>query len=391
MKNIYCIVGPSGCGKTTLTEALAEKYGYKVIESYTTRPPRYEGEKGHIFVSPEEFKALGEMCAYTKFDGHEYGVTPDLIERNDLYVIDPAGIEYLRQKYNGEKGVKVIGITAPVDILIERMIVRGDSEDKIIKRLANDAEAFKHLDYITDAFVESDRPIEELCESVKYRIDNFEEREKHEFSLLNEFGKVVEDGKQFYSYNEAYSALLKSETYASGLPDGWKLRDDTKLAEERYLKEIKRLKPSFKSSMIKIQMSGISHSEGHTAVPFRYKGKDYFYRSSPSDEWIQEVKRDLPSLTGEQVLKNKINFLYKQMEKIDMKLATEYETGETDWSAQLEYSLVRMKTTISYLEKAVEYIKQKSVISSLDKKIEKAANKQKKSDQHVKREAEPSL
>lgn len=143
MKNIYCIVAPSGCGKTTLVEAMEQKYGYKSIQSYTTRPRRYEGETGHIFVTPEEFRSLGEMCAYTKFDGNEYGVTADLIEQNDLYIIDPAGVEYLRKKYTGEKGIRIIGLSASIDVLVERMAGRGDSDEKIIRRLANDAEEFK--------------------------------------------------------------------------------------------------------------------------------------------------------------------------------------------------------------------------------------------------------
>ena len=53
-KGIYLIVGKSGSGKTTLVEAL-KKYGYTSIESYTTRPKRFEGETGHTFITEEEF------------------------------------------------------------------------------------------------------------------------------------------------------------------------------------------------------------------------------------------------------------------------------------------------------------------------------------------------
>ena len=54
MNNIFLIVGCSGSGKTTITEQLEQKYGLKSIQSYTTRPPRYDGETGHIFISNEE-------------------------------------------------------------------------------------------------------------------------------------------------------------------------------------------------------------------------------------------------------------------------------------------------------------------------------------------------
>lgn len=66
LKNIYLIVGPSGSGKTTIANELKATYGYKAVESYTTRPPRYEGERGHIFVSDEEFDALGPIIERTQ-------------------------------------------------------------------------------------------------------------------------------------------------------------------------------------------------------------------------------------------------------------------------------------------------------------------------------------
>ena len=52
---ILLIVGASGTGKTTVANTLSKMFGMKQIQSYTTRPPRYEGEKGHIFVTDEEF------------------------------------------------------------------------------------------------------------------------------------------------------------------------------------------------------------------------------------------------------------------------------------------------------------------------------------------------
>ena len=50
MKNIYLIVVCSGSGKTAITEKLEELYNLKSIQSYTTRPPRYDGETGHTFI-----------------------------------------------------------------------------------------------------------------------------------------------------------------------------------------------------------------------------------------------------------------------------------------------------------------------------------------------------
>jgi guanylate kinase len=52
MQNIYLIVGRSGFGKDTVVDCLCERYGYKRIISYTTRPRRNEQDK-HIFVTIE--------------------------------------------------------------------------------------------------------------------------------------------------------------------------------------------------------------------------------------------------------------------------------------------------------------------------------------------------
>src|SRR5690606_5799352 len=88
---VVCLVGPSGVGKTSVAYALQEEYGYNVIESYTTRPPRYEGEKGHTFINifdeleeswihpSEPFERLiggyNNVIAYNKYNDYEYWAT----------------------------------------------------------------------------------------------------------------------------------------------------------------------------------------------------------------------------------------------------------------------------------------------------------------------------
>ena len=45
-RKCICIVGKSGTGKSTLVNKLKFKYNLTSVESYTTRPPRYENEQG---------------------------------------------------------------------------------------------------------------------------------------------------------------------------------------------------------------------------------------------------------------------------------------------------------------------------------------------------------
>ena len=61
MKPLYLWVGQSGSGKTTVVNYLEEVYSYKSLQSYTTRPQRYEGETGHIFVTDPEFDELKNL------------------------------------------------------------------------------------------------------------------------------------------------------------------------------------------------------------------------------------------------------------------------------------------------------------------------------------------
>lgn len=150
MNNIFLIVGCSGSGKTTITEQLEMKYGLKSIQSYTTRPPRYDGETGHIFISNEEFDKLTDMVAYTEFAGNRYCATAEQVENNDLYVIDPNGIDYFIKSYKGKKTPKIIFIDSDLTTRYDRMVKRAEDKgdafltavDKALNRIKNDVVEF---------------------------------------------------------------------------------------------------------------------------------------------------------------------------------------------------------------------------------------------------------
>lgn len=151
---IFLIVGCSGSGKTTITEQLEQKYGLKSIQSYTTRKPRYEGESGHTFVSDEEFDKLTDIVAYTEFAGNRYCATAEQVENNDLYIIDPKGVDFFMKAYKGSKTPKIIFISSNLTTRYERMVGRAETKGKShqeaiessLTRIVNDAGEF--YDYI---------------------------------------------------------------------------------------------------------------------------------------------------------------------------------------------------------------------------------------------------
>ena len=150
MKNIYLLVGPSGSGKSSVAQELERRYGLKEVVSYTERPRRYLGEKGHIFVTPKEFDSLGPMCAFTVYNGYRYGVPRSCVNECDTYVIDPAGVRYLKEHYAGAKGIVTIVIWVPERTRIQRMVNRGDTGEKIFSRIACDAKEFRDFETLCD-------------------------------------------------------------------------------------------------------------------------------------------------------------------------------------------------------------------------------------------------
>ena len=150
---IICILGKSGSGKTTIVEKLNKEYGYEILESYTTRKPRYEGETGHQFVDLITFEALPDKVAYNEFDGNHYCATKSQVDEADLYVVDVPGLKQLKQLYQGKEIISIY-IDVPMEDCLERMRKRGDSEDKCWERLRHDNSAFQgvkgEVDYVVN-------------------------------------------------------------------------------------------------------------------------------------------------------------------------------------------------------------------------------------------------
>ena len=122
---ILLITGKSGVGKDTIADFLCKSYGYTKVKSYTTRPPRYEGEDTHIFVSRSAFNELSNRVAYTNRNGVEYCATAAQANNSDIYIIDPPGIEYFLEQYRSRRKIIIIEVTCPESQRIGRVLNRS--------------------------------------------------------------------------------------------------------------------------------------------------------------------------------------------------------------------------------------------------------------------------
>lgn len=141
---LYLFVGKSASGKTTVANFLEQKHGLKQVQSYTTRPPRYEGEIGHLFVNDEQFDNLGKLVAYTEYNSFRYGTTAEQLDQCQIYVVDPYGVKTLLERYNTDRKIVILYFSVGICTRIHRMIDRGDSDMTIISRLLQDEKADWH-------------------------------------------------------------------------------------------------------------------------------------------------------------------------------------------------------------------------------------------------------
>ena len=117
MNNIYFIVAPSGSGKTSICNMLKEKYNIT-------------------------------------FDKYDISITAEQVEDNDLYIIDPKGVDFFMKSYKGSKIPKVIFISSDMTTRYERMKSRAeengseymDAVKSSLERITNDVVEF--YDYI---------------------------------------------------------------------------------------------------------------------------------------------------------------------------------------------------------------------------------------------------
>lgn len=152
-KTIFCILGESGSGKDTLVEYTLKEFklDLKPVLSYTDRPIRQGEQNGkeHIFLSKEEMTEFlnsnkKDIAAYTQIGetGYRYCAMTSVIDRSDIYIIDPNGLKEFKERTGDRYNIVSIYIDCPLKERRKRTEKRGDSVDKFEARVAAESDQF---------------------------------------------------------------------------------------------------------------------------------------------------------------------------------------------------------------------------------------------------------
>lgn len=146
MHNLYLIVGRTASGKDSLTQAVAKKLNLNILSSYATRPKRPGETNEHIFITPQEVDQYrDDFVAYTKIGDYEYFSTKQQLLKSDFYIIDPNGVDFLKEKIKNIPDIElhIIYIAASYEVRKNRAL-SSRHDDKIVfeKRCAAEDEQF---------------------------------------------------------------------------------------------------------------------------------------------------------------------------------------------------------------------------------------------------------
>lgn len=145
---LVILSGSSGSGKDTIKKELMKmSQNITTIPSITSRQPR-EGEiqgEPYIFVTKQEFEDMidkGEFYEYNYHHNNYYGTSKNIInnklKEGKIIVkdIDVNGTENLINLLSSETKIVTIFLKVSKEVLKQRLILRGDTEDAIALRLA---------------------------------------------------------------------------------------------------------------------------------------------------------------------------------------------------------------------------------------------------------------
>ena len=146
---LLCLMGRTASGKDTLANKLCERTGLRQIISYTTRERRINEGDTHIFISDADYQVLedaGQIAAFTQIGPYKYCCTIEQLYDNDVYVIDPMGVQHLRELNLPNLRLVTVYVNTPDDVRKSRALgKRGDDRVVFMKRDMAEREQFRAM------------------------------------------------------------------------------------------------------------------------------------------------------------------------------------------------------------------------------------------------------
>lgn len=166
------LVGESASGKSSIEKCLVNKYGYKNIISYTTRPPR-DGEVNGVdyyFISTGEFEYLKTnnfFAETTSYRGWQYGTARTDCTDDKVVVLNPHGLRQMKK--NNSINIVSFYINVPRRDRLIKILQRGDDIEESYRRNVSDWGQFTGIEDDVDYVIENPSykfSIEEMTEKV---------------------------------------------------------------------------------------------------------------------------------------------------------------------------------------------------------------------------------
>ena len=176
----FLFIGRTASGKSSIAKAVCKRMRLTQVVSYTTRPMRKSEKNGsdHIFITDEEVSQYeDDIAAYTEINGYKYFTTYDMIDKADIYVIDPIGVDNLKIKCGDRYEFIEIYIRTQQKLAEERARIRGDKLKDYKQRWVSENQQFTDYEnrHTFAWHLRNDRPFEEsvnkVCSWIQIELD----------------------------------------------------------------------------------------------------------------------------------------------------------------------------------------------------------------------------
>lgn len=145
---LFCVMAESAAGKDRLVSELCERNNWDQLISYATRPKRPNEGETHIFVDTNVYQAMRDgnnIAAYTYIDGNHYWSTIDQLYESDFYIIDPIGVQSLKELDLPNLRIVTVYINVPEEVRKERVRTRGDNPAVYRSRCLSERQQFRDM------------------------------------------------------------------------------------------------------------------------------------------------------------------------------------------------------------------------------------------------------